>query len=136
MASLWITGTTNQARSNSLARPLHCWSSMLRRHDAIDEVHVHVGGRDLRGSLGVPLSPAGLVVLAGMPDLYVAESLRARGLATLTVELELEASERYDIELLASRLVAITDYMIDHSSVSHLPIGYLAAGTGAAAALV
>ena len=109
---------------------------MLGRHDAIEQIHVQVGGRELRGSLGVPQGPVGLVLFAGKPNYYVAEAFRTRGLATLICELELEDSERYDIELLATRLVAFTDWMLDHGSVSHLPIGYFAAGTGAAAALV
>ena len=113
---------------------------MLGRHDAIDEVHVQVGGRTVSGTLGVPLSPAGLVVIAGARDLlrsdHVAEAFRARGLATLTVELELDAGERYDIDVLAERLLAITSWMVEHSTVAHLPIGYFAAGTSAAAALV
>jgi len=109
---------------------------MLGRHDAIEEVHVQVGGKELRGNLGVPQGPVGLVLFAGTGDAYVAEALRARGLATLVLELELAGDEHYDIELLATRLSAATDWVIEHSNVSHLPIGYFGAGTGAAVALV
>jgi putative phosphoribosyl transferase len=109
---------------------------MLGRHDAIDEVLVHVGNRELRGSLGVPQGPVGLAIFAGPTDHRVAEALRTRGLATLVIELELSADERYDIELLATRLVAVTDWIIEQSNVAHLPLGYFGAGTGAAAALV
>ncbi len=108
---------------------------MLRRHDAIEEVYVQVGGMEMHGSLGVPQGPVGLVIFAGTRDQYVAEALRARGLATLVVGLERDDSERYDIDLLADRLAAITDWMIEYSSVSHLPLGYFGAGTGAAAVL-
>jgi putative phosphoribosyl transferase len=109
---------------------------MLGRHDAIDQIHVHVGDRELRGSLGVPQGPVGLAIFAGSDDHYVAEAFRARGLATLIIPLELSPDERYDIELLAKRLVAVTDWIFEHSNVAHLPLGYFAAGTGAAAALV
>ncbi len=109
---------------------------MLGRHDAIDEIIVQVGKEQLRGSLGVPHGPVGLVVFAGSVDHAVAEALRTRGLATLVVPIELRDGERYDIELLATRLVAVTDWIVEHSKLSHLPVGYFAAGTGAAAALV
>jgi predicted phosphoribosyltransferase len=109
---------------------------MLSRHDAIDEIHVHVGDRELRGSLGVPQGPVGLAIFAGTIDHCVVEALRSRGLATLVVDLEFREDERYDIELLATRLVAVTDWIVEHGSVAHLPLGYFGAGTGAAAALV
>src|SRR5690349_21838483 len=109
---------------------------MLGRHDAIDELHIHVGDRELRGNLGVPQGPVGLVVFTGSRDGYGAGALRARGLATLLIDVELESDEHYDIDLLADRLVAVTDWLVDHTSVSHLPIGYFGGGTGAAVALV
>jgi predicted phosphoribosyltransferase len=109
---------------------------MLGRHDAIEGIQVHVGGRDLQGSLGVPQGPVGLVVLAGSGDLDVAEALRARGLATLELEVVLDPAERYDIDLLADRLVAVTDWLVEQSTVSHLPVGFFGAGTCAAALLV
>lgn len=109
---------------------------MLGRHDAIEQIYVQVGGRELRGSLGVPQGPVGLVLLAGTRDSCVADALRMRGLATLALDLELVQSERYDIDLLATRLIAVTDWLVDHSKLSHLPIAYFGAGTGSAAVLV
>jgi putative phosphoribosyl transferase len=109
---------------------------MLGRHDAIDQVHVHVGDDELRATLGVPQGPVGLAILAGPIDDATAQALRTHGLATLTVELELCEDERYDIELLATRLVAVTDWVLAHSNVAHLPLGYFATGVSAAAALV
>jgi putative phosphoribosyl transferase len=109
---------------------------MAGRHDAIDPIHVHAGDHELRGTLAVPEGAVGLVICAGAIDRYIADALRARGLATLVVELELSADERYDIELLAMRLVAVTDRIGERSNVAHLPLGYVGAGTGTAAALV
>jgi putative phosphoribosyl transferase len=107
---------------------------MLGLHDAIEPITVHAGARELRGSLGVPQGPVGLVVLAGTEDRLVAETLRTRGLATLTLDLEaLEADP--DLDTLASDLCAVTDW-VRHSKVSHLPIGYLGADCFAAAAVV
>jgi pimeloyl-ACP methyl ester carboxylesterase len=43
---------------------------------------------------------------------------------------------RFDIDLLARRLIAVTDWAADDASTKDLPIGYFGASTGAAAALV
>src|SRR5678816_3961100 len=119
-----------------MARPLHGVQTMLRRHGAIQTILVQVGGGELPARLGRPQGPGGVVVLAEERDQSVAPALRARGLATLEIALVLSDVERFDIELLATRLCAITDWIAEHSNLSHLPIGYHAAGTGVAAALV
>jgi putative phosphoribosyl transferase len=76
---------------------------------------------------------------------YVAGVLNRGGLATLLVDLLTPGEEavdnrttqhRFDIVLLANRLVSATDWLHQHSAVSTLPIGYFGASTGAAAALV
>src|SRR5207248_6397060 len=73
-------------------------------------------------------------------NLFVAGELNAAGLATLLIDLltaEEEQAERlsghlrFDIGLLAERLIAATD-----GEDSGLPLGYFRASTGAAAALV
>src|SRR5690606_33963233 len=84
------------------------------------------------GSLGVPHGPVGLVVLAGDRDGYVAEALRARGLATLRVELD----TRRSLEQLAGDLHAFTDWLLHHSTLAHLQIGYIGARAFAAAAMI
>ena len=116
---------------------------MLDRHDAIEEVYVQIEGHELHGSLGMPQGPVGIVIVASARDdprvaeAHVAEQLRARGLATLVVDLVAEPrGERHEVDLLARRLVAVTSWVVDHSSASHLPLGYFAGGTAAAAALV
>jgi dienelactone hydrolase len=43
---------------------------------------------------------------------------------------------RFDIDLLAERLVAVTDWLTQYPDTRSLPIGYFGASTGAAAALV
>jgi len=108
---------------------------MLVRLDAIDEITIHAGERELHGSLGVPQGPVGLVLIPGAGDTadrLVAEALRARGLATLTAELE----TRGDLEQVAGDLVAITDWVVRHSMLSSLPIGYLGADVFAAASVL
>ena len=74
----------------------------------------------------------------------VAERLREEGLRTLLFDLltpleeEAEAAgamRRFDIGLLAGRLVAVTDWLADREPATPM-IGYFGASTGAAAALV
>jgi predicted phosphoribosyltransferase/dienelactone hydrolase len=125
---------------------------MLGRHDLVEDIVIHAGAVDLRGSLAVPQGPVGLVILAQAAgtgrcsprNRYVAEALRARGLATLLIDLLTDAEEhvdridsslRFDIDLLADRLLAVTSWVIDESSLGHLPLAYLGEGTSAAAAL-
>ena len=67
------------------------------------------------------------------------------GLGTLLFDLLTEEEEqleyytrhlRFDIPLLADRLVAVTRWVAGEKAAAHLPIGYFGASTGAAAALV
>src|SRR3954447_13563176 len=76
---------------------------------------------------------------------YVARLLNKAKLATLLIDLltvDEEAIDvhtahlRFDIELLARRLVGATDWLTQRPDMRHLPIGYFAPSTGAAAALV
>lgn len=106
-----------------------------------EEVWVQVGDREWNGSLAVPQSALGLVIVAGgasggVGDRSVAEALRARGLATLECDLFEDIDDHFDIELAAGRLLALTDWAAKTSRLSHLPIGYVGASTGAAAAVV
>jgi dienelactone hydrolase len=75
----------------------------------------------------------------------VARLLNEAKLATLLIDLltsDEEASDmrtahlRFDIELLAERLVAATDWLTQYQDTRHLRIGYFGASTGAGAALV
>lgn len=113
------------------------------------EVLLPVNGKKLRGDLTLPENAAGLVLFAhgsGSSRLsprnrYVAEVLQQSGMATLLFDL-LTAEEdqvyetRFNIRLLASRLVAATQWVLKQPNLSHLKIAYFGASTGAAAALV
>lgn len=76
---------------------------------------------------------------------YVARTLQHKGLATLLFDLLTKEEEdeerwtrhlRFNISLLAGRLISITDWISKNQRTSHLKIGYFGASTGAAAALV
>ena len=75
----------------------------------------------------------------------MAEVLQPTGFATLLMDLltaeeealdERTADMRFDIDLLARRLMGATWWLVDQSQTTKLPIGYFGASTGAAAALV
>ena len=76
---------------------------------------------------------------------YVAGVLEQAGIASLLIDLLTEEEEkvdlvtrelRFDIDLLAARVVGATKWLLADSSLSKLKIGYFGASTGASAALV
>ena len=116
-------------------------------------VQVPAGAVTLQGNLDVPAGAHGVVLFAhgsgssrhSPRNRYVAGVLREAGLATLLMDL-LTADEeaidlqtqrlRFDIGLLADRLVGATDWLAQNPHTRDLKIGYFGASTGAAAALV
>jgi dienelactone hydrolase len=75
----------------------------------------------------------------------VAEKLNGQGFGTLLVDLltaeeeevdRVTAEPRFDIDLLAGRLIGATDWLREEPTTSSLGIGLFGASTGAAAALV
>ena len=116
-------------------------------------VRVLAGHIVLEGNLTMPDHAQGIVLFAhgsgssrhSPRNRYVAQVLSDAGLATLLIDLltaDEEAAERwtrhlrFDIGLLAGRLVGATDWLKQNSETGYLRIGYFGASTGAAAALV
>ncbi len=110
---------------------------------------IPIGRAKLEALLVVPDGAKGIVLFAhgsGSSRLsprnsYVARVVREAGIGTLLFDLlsEDEASDRgnvFDIEFLATRLKAATDWVRHIDSAKGLGIGYFGASTGAAAALV
>jgi putative phosphoribosyl transferase len=115
--------------------------------DAVREMPIAPLG--LEALLGVPAAAKGVVAFAhgsGSSRLSprnndVARALRQAGLGTLLFDLLLpaEAASRsnvFDIDLLASRLLAATAWLRARDETRRLGLGYFGASTGAAAALV
>ena len=113
------------------------------------EIQVVVGTRSLAGILSIPEAARGIVVFAhgsGSSRLSprnqaVARRLEADRFATLLMDLLDPAEERdrryvFDVELLATRLVAANDWVAAEPATRLLPVGYFGASTGAAAALI
>ena len=115
-------------------------------------MRLSVGSGEVEGDLVVPGGARGIVVFAhgsgssrhSSRNTHVAEILRADALGTLLFDLLTQAEERedertrglrFDIDLLARRLEAVTDALEGEPSARGLPLGYFGASTGAAAAL-
>jgi putative phosphoribosyl transferase len=107
----------------------------------------------LEGSLVVPEGARGVVLFAhgsgssrhSPRNRFVARTLQDAGLATLLIDLLTREEEvvdartahlRFDIGLLAGRLVAATDWLGEHPATRDLRVGYFGASTGGGAALV
>lgn len=130
-------------------------SSSTTRTTALEssEVLVPAGAVHLTGDLTVPAGATGMVLFAhgsgssrfSSRNRKVAGVLQQAALATLLIDLLTEDEEgldrytaelRFDIPMLAGRLVAIADWLGRQPSCQHLPLGCFGASTGAAAALI
>ena len=116
-------------------------------------VRVTAGHVALAGELTIPPRPLGVVVFAhgsgssrtSPRNRAVAQSLVADGFATLLFDLltpEEEIAERhtrhlrFDIPLLADRLLGALEWVRHQHRLANLPVGLFGASTGAAAALI
>jgi len=107
----------------------------------------------LQGDLGLVEGTTGVVLFAhgsgsgrhSPRNRHVAAQLREAGLSTLLIDLLTTQEEavdmvtgelRFDIDLLAGRLVGATDWLRAAGERKDLAIGYFGASTGAAAALI
>ncbi|WP_433290492.1 phosphoribosyltransferase family protein [Pseudonocardia sp. CA-142604] len=113
-----------------------------------DEVEIPVGDVRLKGCLTVPEGACGVVVFAhgsgssrhSPRNTYVAGVLQQAGLATLLFDLlttqeEPRRAKVFDVELLAGRLAEVTGWVRRRPEFAGMPVGYVGASTGAAAAL-
>jgi putative phosphoribosyl transferase len=115
-------------------------------------VQIKIDQLTLEGSLLIPEVARGLVLFAhgsgssrfSPRNTYVAKELWKVNLATLLFDLLTKEEERIDsvtaqlrfnIRLLADRLIGATDWLNQITDVKKLSIGYFGASTGAAAAL-
>jgi putative phosphoribosyl transferase len=116
-------------------------------------VRIPIGPVTLEGNRDIPEGAQAVVLFAhgsgssrhSPRNRYVARVLRDAGLATLLMDLltaEEEAEDmymghlRFDVPLLAERLIGATDWLGQATETADFRIGYFGASTGAAAALV
>jgi dienelactone hydrolase len=114
---------------------------------------ISLGRINLAADIAIPERAASLVVFAhgsgssrhSPRNRHVADVLNNGGVATILTDLLTEQEEaidiqtaelRFDIGLLARRLVTITDWVGRYARLSQLSLGYFGASTGAAATLV
>lgn len=116
-------------------------------------VRVAAAGVTLEGNLAVPGGAEGVVLFAhgsgssrhSSRNRFVARELQKAGLATLLIDLLTAEEEtvdlrtahlRFDIGMLAERLVGAADWLRENQGTGSLPVGLFGASTGGGAALV
>jgi len=122
--------------------------------DAIERgVIIDAGGVALEGDLAIPPAARGIVMFAhgsgssrhSSRNRYVAAELRHGNLGTLLLDLLTPAEERvdeftrqlrFDIRLLAERLIGAMRWLDSQDDTRGLPVGLFGASTGGGAALV
>jgi putative phosphoribosyl transferase len=119
----------------------------------MSEVQIHAGRAVLPGNLNIPENANALVLFAhgsgssrhSPRNQFVARTLNDAGLATLLFDLLTQEEEaidtqtrelRFNIHLLAERLVHATKWAKQQEETRDLRIGYFGSSTGGAAALV
>jgi putative phosphoribosyl transferase len=113
-----------------------------------EDVQILSDGVPLRGHLNLPRPAAAVVVFAhgsgsgrhSPRNRFVAAVLQRAGLGTLLLDLlspreELDRANVFNIELLARRLTAATDWLGSRPDTASCGVGYFGASTGAGAAL-
>jgi dienelactone hydrolase len=116
-------------------------------------IRIPVDEAVIEGNLAVPAGAKGVVLFAhgsgsgrfSPRNQYVAKALNNAGIATFLIDLLTKEEEeedvytaqfRFDIDLLAHRLVGATEWLKTNPATRHLVLGYFGASTGAAAALI
>src|SRR2546426_5306713 len=132
-------------------------SDIISKTPIIEKEHEHrnklITTYELEGDLCLPKGAKAIVLFAhgsgssrhSSRNQYVAKMLNDAGIATLLADL-LTVSEkdidsktrhlRFDVDLLASRIESITNWLKDQKETQDLAIGYFGSSTGAAAALI
>jgi dienelactone hydrolase len=116
-------------------------------------VKINLSNATIDGILTIPKNSRSIVVFAhgsgsgrlSSRNQFVAKMLREGKLATLLIDLLTAEEEifdlqtrklRFDIQLLANRVLEVTDWLKENEKTQLLKVGYFGASTGAAAALV
>lgn len=119
----------------------------------LQDITIPIGDIALQGLLAIPQPAMGLVMFAhgsgssrhSPRNRRVAALLHDHHLATLLFDLltaeeeridAIDTTLRFDVDMLAERLISATDSVIATGQSRGLPIGYFGGSTGAAAALI
>jgi dienelactone hydrolase len=112
-------------------------------------VLIPINSISLEGNLFIPQKVKGIVIFAhgsgssrlSPRNAFVAKEIQKAGLGTLLFDLLTKEEDqiyenRFDIPLLAERLKAVTNWLLDQAQAKNCKLGYFGASTGAAAALI
>ncbi|HET6991912.1 MAG TPA: alpha/beta hydrolase [Bacteroidia bacterium] len=112
------------------------------------QLELPVHGVTLSGEMNLPEQATGFVIFShgsgssrfSVRNNFVARILNERSIGTLLFDLLTEEEDslyanRFDIEVLSERLIAVTKFMKQKHLIAKLPFGYFGASTGAASAL-
>ena len=116
----------------------------------IESVRIAIGKDHLEGELGIPPDAQGIVLFAhgsgssrhSPRNQFVARTIRESGTGTLLFDLltrvedNLTARLRFDIGLLARRLVEVTRWLAKNPETQRYGVGYFGSSTGGGAALL
>jgi pimeloyl-ACP methyl ester carboxylesterase len=118
-----------------------------------NEIQIPAGKATIIGNLTIPLKVKGIVLFAhgsgsgrfSPRNMKLAREINSGGIGTLLIDLLTEEEEaidmysaefRFNIDLLAERLIYATEYLKKNHKTQNLKVGYFGASTGAAAALI
>lgn len=112
------------------------------------EIDIPLSNVVLKGNLVIPENAIGIVIFShgsgsgrlSPRNKMVAELLQKKNIGTFLFDLLTEQEDsvyenRFNIDLLVSRLIQVTEWLIENKSTKDLPKGYFGASTGAASAL-
>jgi len=112
------------------------------------DLDIPLSGITLKGDLVIPEKATGIVVFShgsgssrfSPRNRMVAELIQKQNIATFMFDLLTEEEDhinenRFNIDLLANRLIETTQWLMEHEDTKSLLVGYFGASTGAASAL-
>lgn len=121
---------------------------LAARREVDEDVSIPAAAATIAGHLHLPAGATSVVVFAhgsgssrhSPRNRFVADVLKDAGLGTLLIDLLTPAEERdranvFDIELLAERLTAATEWLAQRDDTASCRVCYFGASTGAGAAL-
>lgn len=113
-----------------------------------EEINIPLSSVTLKGELVLPENAIGIVVFShgsgssrfSPRNKMVGELMQNQGMGTLLFDLLTEEEDRvyenrFNIDLLVSRLIEVTEWLMQYKLTKNIPVGYFGASTGAASAL-
>ena len=112
------------------------------------EIDIPLSSVILKGDLGIPVDAIGLVIFShgsgssrfSPRNRMIAELMQQNKIATFLFDLLTQKEDeiyekRFDIDLLTSRLIETTHWLMENKNTKGLPIGYFGSSTGSASAM-